>query len=62
MDSEDFIVDSLSYDIEINFPTLEKSEKEILNELIQLLDIWKPSVKSSPGNENDLFEPIKLKR
>ena len=24
-----------------------------------VLDRWKPSVKSSPGKENDLFEPIK---
>ena len=62
MDSKGFMVDSLSYDIEINFPTLNKSENRNIERVNPVLDIWKPSVKSSPGMENDLFEPIKSEK
>ena len=62
MDSKGFIVDSLSYNIQINFPTLIKSENRNIERVNPVLDIWKPSVKSSPGDENDLFEPIKLQK
>ena len=59
MDSEDFIVDSLRVDIEIYFPHLEGSQNRNIERVNPVLDRWKPSVKSSPGKENDLFEPIK---
>ncbi|MDG2226807.1 MAG: CotH kinase family protein [Flavobacteriales bacterium] len=59
MDSKGFMVDSLSYDIEINFPTLKGSQNRNIERVNPVLDRWKPSVKSSPGKENDLFEPIK---
>ena len=62
MDSKGFMVDSLSYDIEINFPTLNKSENRNIERVNPVLDIWKPSDKSSPGIENDLFEPIKSQK
>ena len=62
MDSKGFIVDSLSYNIQINFPTLIKSENRNIERVNPVLDIWKPSVKSSPGDENDLFESIKLQK
>jgi len=59
MDSEDFIVDSLRVDIEIYFPDLEGYQNRNIERVNPVLDRWKPSVKSSPGKENDLFEPIK---
>ena len=62
MDSTGFVVDSLSYDIEINFPTLNKSENRNIERVNPVKDIWKPSVKPSPGVENDLFEPLKLQK
>jgi hypothetical protein len=59
MDSKGLMVDSLSYDIEINFPTLNKSENRNIERVNPVLDIWKPSVKPTPGAQNDLFKPLK---
>lgn len=62
MDAANYIVDSLSYDIEIDFPTLVDNGNKNIERVNPLLDNWKASVKSSPGRENALYEPIKTQK
>ena len=57
-----YIVDSLRYDIEIDFPTLVDSGNKNIERVNPVLDNWEASVKPSPGMENVLYEPIKLKK
>ncbi len=62
IDAENNIVDSLRYDIEIDFPTLLDSGNKNIERVNPLLDNWEASVKPSPGMENVLYEPIKTKK
>ena len=58
IDAVNYIVDSLSYDIEIDFPTLADSGNKNIERVNPVLDNWKASVKSTPGAENALYEPL----
>ena len=62
IDAENNIVDSLRYDMEIDFPTLVDSGNKNIERVNPALDNWKASVKPSPGMENVLYEPIKTKK
>jgi hypothetical protein len=62
IDAENNIVDSLRYDMEIDFPTLLGSGNKNIERVNPLLDNWEASVKPSPGMENVLYEPIKTKK
>ena len=59
IDAENYIVDSLSYIIEVDFPTLLESGNKNIERVNPLLDNWKASVKPSPGLENALYESLK---
>ena len=62
IDAANYIVDSLSYDIKIDFPTLVDSGNKNIERVNPVLDNWKASVKPSPGMENVLYMPIKTKK
>ena len=58
IDAENYIVDSLSYIIEVDFPTLLEYGNKNIERVNPLLDNWKASVKPSPGLENALYESL----
>ena len=62
IDAADYIVDSLSYDIEIDFPTLVDAGNKNIERVNPALDNWKASVEPSPGQENALYEAIKTQK
>jgi hypothetical protein len=62
IDAANCIVDSLRYDMEIDFPTLVDYGNKNIERVNPVLGNWEASVKPSPGMENVLYEPIKNKK
>ncbi len=62
IDAANYIVDSLRYDMEIDFPTLVDYGNKNIERVNPVLGNWEASVKPSPGMENALYEPIKTKK
>jgi len=62
IDAANYIVDSLRYDMEIDFPILTESENKNIERVNPVLDNWEASTKPSPGMENVLYEPIRTKK
>jgi hypothetical protein len=58
IDAANYIVDSLSYDIEIDFATLLESGYKNIERVNPALADWKASLKPTPGQENDLYESL----
>ena len=58
LDSDNFVVDSITYNIDAEFPSLVDVENKNIERLNPELNSWKASAKQTPGLENDLFEPI----
>jgi len=58
LDSDCLMVDSISYNIDNDFPSLANSENKNIERTNPESNNWKASSKSTPGLKNDLFEPI----
>ena len=62
IDATNYIVDSLSYIIEIDFPGLLESGNRNIERVNPALADWKASLNPSPGQKNDLYESLKTQK